>query len=95
LKLARPAADLPPSAQIESLIDAEGRLAVRVTPGARTESLGVSEGTLQAKVRAKPQDGAANAAVMRLVAKALGVPPSRVELLRGDSSREKLLKILA
>lgn len=67
---------------------------MRVTPGARTESLGVGDGTLQAKVRAKPQDGAANAAVTRLVAKALGVPPSRVELLRGDRSRDKLLKIL-
>ncbi len=66
---------------------------MRVTPGARTESLVVSNGTLQAKVRVKPQDGAANAAVMRLVAKALGVPPSRVELLRGDRSRDKLLKI--
>lgn len=67
---------------------------MRVTPGARTEGLGVSEGILQAKVRAKPQDGAANVAVTRLVAKALGVPPSRVELLRGDRSRDKLLKIL-
>lgn len=92
--MARPATDFPPTAEIEALIDPEGRLAVRVTPGARTEGLAVSEGALQAKVRAKPQDGAANAAVMRLVAKALGLPMSRVELLRGDRSRDKLLKIM-
>ena len=92
--MARPAADFPPTAEIEALIDPEGRLAVRVTPGARTEGLAVSKGVLQAKVRAKPQDGAANAAVMRLVAKALGLPMSRVELLRGDRSRDKLLKIM-
>lgn len=67
---------------------------MRVTPGARTESLAINEGVLQAKVRAKPQDGAANAAVIRLVAAALDLPGSRVELLRGDRSRDKLLKIL-
>lgn len=92
--MARPGTDLPPAGAIEAFIDPDGRLPLRVTPGARTECLAVGAGGLQAKVRAKPQDGAANAAVIRLVAKALGVPPSRIELLRGDRSRDKLLKIL-
>ena len=45
------------------------------------------------KVRAKPQDGAANAAVLGLLAKALGTAPSRLHLLRGATSREKLVQL--
>ena len=76
-----------------ALLDSEGRVATRVTPGARSESLTLDEGVLAARVRAKPQDGAANEAVRKLLAAAYGVPPSRVELLRGATSREKLLRI--
>jgi uncharacterized protein YggU (UPF0235/DUF167 family) len=42
---------------LRALIDAEGRLAVRVTPGARIESLSIAGGQAVAKVRAKPEDG--------------------------------------
>jgi len=90
--VAKPAADLP-AAALRALVDGEGRLPVRVTPGARVEALSVEEGRLMAKVRAKPQDGKANAAVIALVATALGIGASRVELLRGATSREKLLKV--
>jgi uncharacterized protein YggU (UPF0235/DUF167 family) len=83
---------LPAAAEILRLADGEGRLAVRVTPGARTESLEISGGGLAAKVRAKPQDGAANTAVIELLAKALGTAPSRIELVRGATSREKLFR---
>jgi len=75
------------------MADAEGRLAVRVTPGAKTEGITLKNAQVQAKVRAKPQDGAANAAVIALLAKALGCAPSRVELLRGATSREKVFRI--
>ena len=91
--MARPRIATPEAAAIRVLLDGEGRLAVRVTPGARSESLEVAGDKLIAKVRAKPQDGAANAAVIRLLASALGVAPSRIELLRGAASREKLFRI--
>ena len=91
--MARPKADLPPPVQLRELIDDEGRIAVRVTPGAWQEGLAIVEGQLQVKVRTKPQDGAANMAVIKLLAKALEVAPSRIELLRGATSREKLLKV--
>ena len=81
---------LPDAADIKRLVDDEGRIAVRVTPGARIESLELAQGKLLAKVRAKPQDGEANEAVARLLASALGVAPSRVELLRGASSPRTL-----
>jgi uncharacterized protein YggU (UPF0235/DUF167 family) len=81
----------PPPEAIRALADGEGRLAVRVTPGARAEALVILDGKLFAKVRAKPEDGKANAAVIELVASALGVAPSRLQLLRGATSREKLI----
>lgn len=91
--MARPKADLPPPAALRALVDGDGRLAVHVTPGARSERIAIEDGKVQVKVRARPTDGEANEAVGRLVAKALGVAPSRVALLRGATSREKLLGI--
>jgi len=91
--LARPKADAPPAQAVRALIDAQGRLAVRVTPGARSEGLDIADGRLLARVRAVPEDGKANAAVIGLVAAALGIAPSRLALLRGATSREKLLRV--
>lgn len=91
--MARPRADLPPAGAIAALVDDDGRLAVRVTPGARVEALDVTGGRLTAKVRAKPEDGKANAAVIDLVARGLGVAPSRVTLLKGATSRDKMLGV--
>ena len=91
--MARPKADLPPAEAIRALADAEGRLAVRVTPGARSEGLEIVDSRLLAKVRAKPEEGKATAAVLELVAEALSIAPSRLQLLRGATSREKLILI--
>ena len=91
--MARPKLALPSPEAIRALVDGEGRLAVKGTPGARVEALELAEGRLVAKVRAKPEDGKANAAVIDLVAQALGVGSSRVSLLRGATSREKLFAV--
>lgn len=91
--MARPKADLPPAAAIRALIDGEGRLALRVTPGARSESMEITDGRVLVKVRTKPEDGKANAAVLALLATALGLAPSRLELLRGATGRDKLVRI--
>ncbi|MDB2694517.1 DUF167 domain-containing protein [Erythrobacter sp.] len=86
-------ADLPDADALRSLIDEQGRLAVRATAGARSETITIIGTGVGVKVRAKPQEGAANTAVVQLVARALDLAPSRVELLRGATSREKLLRI--
>ena len=91
--MAKPKVELPPAAAIRALADPEGRLAVRVTPGARIEALEIAEGRLLAKVRVKPEDGKANAAVLELIADALGIGTSRLQLLRGATSREKLIQL--
>ena len=86
-------ADLPDADALRALIDEQGRLAVRATPGARSETITITGTGVGVKVRAKPQEGAANTAVIQLVARALDLAPSRVELLRGATSREKVLAI--
>jgi uncharacterized protein len=72
---------------------------VRLTPkGGRDAIEGVdtlADGSvvLKARVRAVPSDGAANAALLALVAKALDVAPRRVSLAGGATARIKRVKI--
>jgi uncharacterized protein YggU (UPF0235/DUF167 family) len=93
--MAKHKSELPPADAIRALADDRGRLAVRVTPGARGEALEIANGRLHAKVRAKPEGGKANAAVLELIAAALGLAPSRLGLLRGATSRDKTISITA
>jgi len=92
-QMARPKADYPRAEAILALVDGEGRLALRVTPGTRAESLEIADGRLIAKVRARPKDGEANAAVIKLMAAATGIAPSRISVCKGLSSREKILRL--
>lgn len=66
---------------------------MRVTPGAKVEAVQINGDTLAIKTRAKPQDGAANDAVLAMLAKAIGTAPTRLKLLRGATSREKLVQL--
>jgi uncharacterized protein len=73
---------------------AEIKLEVRLTPRAgRDEIGGRREGRLQVRVKAPPVDGKANEALRRLIAKRVGVPKSRVRIVRGERSRRKLIAI--
>lgn len=91
--MARAPVALPDAALLRARIDESGRLAVKVTPGAREEVVTLTDDAVLVKVRAPADKGAANEAVVQLVARALGLPPSRVTLLRGGTSRSKLLKV--
>lgn len=68
------------------------RFDVRVTPKARQNTLEDGD-PLKIRVSAPPADGQANAAVRKLLAKALGVAPGRLTLLRGAASRDKLFQL--
>lgn len=74
---------------------AEGAvLAVKARPGSRRNELrGVERGKLKAAVTAAAEKGKANAAICELLADALGVRRSQVELLAGATSAEKLFLI--
>lgn len=91
--MARPPALLPDADALRARIDARGRLAVRVTPGAREESVTLTPEAVLVKVRAPADKGAANQAVLELVARALGLAPSRVVLGRGGTARQKVLAV--
>jgi len=91
--VAKPRIEVPPAAAIRALADGEGRLVLRVTPGARTEGIAIVEARVVVKVRAKPHDGAANEAVLALLAQALGEATSRLHLLRGATGRDKLVQL--
>ena len=72
----------------------EARIEVRLQPRAsRDELLGLRDGVLQARVCAAPVDGDANAALCRLIARRAGVAPSRVEVIRGERARLKLVRV--
>jgi uncharacterized protein (TIGR00251 family) len=68
-------------------------VAVRVTPRARRNAFTLEGETLRVWLAAPPIDGAANAALLALLAERLALPKRAVTLLRGESSREKLVTI--
>lgn len=69
-------------------------ISVRVRVGAHREQItGGPKGVLLVSVTVPAHEGRANRAVCRLLAKHLDVAPSRVEILRGRRSRDKLVKV--
>ncbi|TCL08848.1 hypothetical protein BXY66_0889 [Shimia isoporae] len=68
-------------------------IAVRVTPKASRNALVTQDGKLRVYVTTVPEGGKANAEVQKLVAKALGVSKSRLELVRGTTSRDKVFRV--
>jgi len=68
---------------------------VRVTPGASRDEVKLADGIVQLRVTAPPADGAANDAVLRLLAAALDRPRRDLTLVRGASARIKLIAIAA
>ncbi|MDR1207822.1 MAG: DUF167 domain-containing protein [Holosporales bacterium] len=72
----------------------DGTLAVRVTPRAGAERIGISEdGLVKIYVTVPPESGKANARVIELIAKTLGVAKSTVEITRGEKSRNKVIRL--
>ena len=72
----------------------EFALAIRVQPrAASNEVLEVRNGRLLVRTTAAPADGKANKAVIRLVATFLGIAPSQIRLVKGQTQRNKVLRI--
>jgi uncharacterized protein YggU (UPF0235/DUF167 family) len=68
-------------------------LAVRVTPNARRAGVELSEATIRISVTVIPEDGRATEAARAALAKALGVAKTRLTLLRGATSRDKVFRL--
>ncbi len=70
------------------------RLTVHVQPGAsRSEVAGLYGDAIKVRLAAPPVDGRANEALLRFLAKSLGLPIRAVTLVRGGSSRAKTVDI--
>lgn len=68
---------------------------VRVSPRSSREAVEAGPGdSLHVRVKAAPVDGAANDAVLRLLARHLGVAPSQLRIVSGHRSRHKLVAVL-
>lgn len=69
-------------------------LSLHIQPGAkRTETAGLHGDALKIRLAAPPVDGKANEALIAYLAKRLDVPKSRVELISGQTSRAKRVRI--
>jgi hypothetical protein len=72
----------------------EARIALKVQPGASADRLlGKSGETWKLAVTAPPVDGRANRACIEFLAGLLRVPRSSIRIVRGDTSRQKLVAI--
>ena len=70
------------------------RLRLRVSPGGRADAvIGPYGDGWKVRVAAAPEDGKANEAVLRLLARRLALPRRRIELVSGQSSRDKIVEL--
>jgi len=70
------------------------RLQIKVSPGASRNAIGSWMGdTLKLSVTTAPEKGKANEAVIGLLAEALGLPKSRISIVRGHGQSQKLVEI--
>lgn len=78
---------------LSSMAQPGAEIALRVTPKAAANRIVETDGALRAYVTTVPEGGKANAAVQKLLAKALGVPKTRLTLIRGQSARDKVFRL--
>lgn len=69
-------------------------IAVRVTPRASRNAVVSEGGAIRVYVTVVPEDGKANEAVRKLLATALGVAKSRLILVRGQTARDKVFRVV-
>lgn len=69
-------------------------IAVRATPRAGRNAVELGSAGLAVRVTAPAEGGKANDAVRSLLARALGLPKSRLQLVRGEKTRNKVFRVL-
>jgi len=72
----------------------DAQISIRLQPRAkREEVVGERGGAIVIRVTAPPVDGKANAALCQLIARLVRVPSTRVAVVRGQTSREKVVRV--
>lgn len=85
---------MSPLPQCAASADGAVLLRIKVQPRARANEIqGVQGGELRIRVTAPPVDSSANQAVIRLLAKVFGISKSRIQIVRGQTSRHKTLRL--
>ena len=70
------------------------RINLRVIPRARQNKIEIdANGTYRVHITAAPVDGAANVAVVRALAEYFHVPKSQIKIIRGETSRNKIVEL--
>ena len=70
------------------------RIIIKTTPKAKSNSVTkISDTEYYIKTTAAPDKGKANTAVIKLLSKELKLPKSRIQIIQGKKSRNKLIKI--
>lgn len=70
-------------------------LSLHIQPGAKkTEVAGLHGEALKIRLAAPPVDGRANDSLIEFLSKTLAIPKNRVELVSGQSSRSKRIRLL-
>lgn len=73
---------------------AEALLELWIQPRAsRDEVTGLQDGAVKVRIAAPPVDGEANDALLRFLAKKLGIPRAALELVRGQTGRRKAVRV--
>jgi len=67
---------------------------VRVKPNSKTEEIIPENGGFIVRVKEPPKEGKANGAVIRVLAKHLGIPVTKLRISQGLTSRTKVIQIL-
>lgn len=76
------------------MADSKTTVQVHVQPGARSSEIrGVRNGVLHARVTAPPREGRANRALLELMARTLAVKKADLEIIRGHTSRDKVVAV--
>jgi uncharacterized protein (TIGR00251 family) len=69
------------------------KIQVKVKPDSNTEELSQEGDSFIVKVKEPPKEGKANQAIIKLLAGHFGVPQSRVRILSGFRSRNKVIEV--
>ena len=70
------------------------KVQVRVKPNSRTDEINQEGNNFIVKVKEPPREGRANQAVIKLLAKHLGLPQGQVRILSGFKSKNKVIEVV-
>lgn len=93
--MSRPRSEAPELSALELRADGAGTLLrLKVSAGAaKTRVIGVHGGALKVSVQAAPERGKANDAVRKLVAETFGLAAAEVEIVKGETSPDKVVRL--